>query len=70
MYIIILMVALESVTFMCFLPKYWKNFRQYSTRYCVTMARNIENCKGMRYNAVYGGDKYEKSQCIDCNGVC
>lgn len=33
MYIIILMVALESATFMCFLPKYWKNFRQYSTRY-------------------------------------
>ena len=70
MYIIILMVALESATFMCFLPEFWKNFRQYSTRYCVTMARNIENCKGMRYNAVYGGDLYEKSQCIDCNGVC
>lgn len=70
MYIIILMVALESATFVRFLPKYKKSFRQYNTRYCVIMTKNIENCKGMQYNAVYGGDKYEKSQCTDCNGVC
>ena len=53
----------------CIYPIYRIPERNNNTRYSAMRAKNVESWEEIWYNAVYGGDKYEKFQCANRHGA-